>query len=206
MRAYSNLLLLLFNSFSFNLCLIVSQIIVKGRNRTQVHRLTRSLKAIGRSVGRRNRAAIARQVLKDPRSRQKVLEVLGKDLQCELSSACTFKCNSVLHNSSPETLQSFSWESLLDELQDATPTLLYLLRSCATVRWPPSKSRKKTYRNRETAIVGLCTAILLQHRNFSMNLVQRQISIMLYSGHASKQVHASLHIKFINALLTSFCC
>jgi len=161
---------------------------VEGRKRTQVHRLTRSLKAIGRSVGRRNRAAIARQVLKDPHSRQKVLGVLGKDLQHELSSACTVSCNSGLRNTSPEKLQRFSWESLLDELQDTAPTLLHLLRSCVTVKKPPSHQRK-TNRSRDTTIVGLYAAILLRHRNYQMNLVQRVISIMLYSGHASKQVY-----------------
>jgi len=77
---------------------------------------------------------------------------------------------------------------LLDELQDTAPTLLHLLRSCVTVKKPPSH-QWKTNRSRDTTIVGLCAAILLRHRNYQMNLVQRVISIMLYSGHASKQVY-----------------
>ena len=98
-----------------------AQIIVKGRKRTQVYSwLTWSLKANGMRFGRRNRTAFACQVLKDPHSRQKVLGSAGKDLQHEPSSAYTFKCNSVLHNTSPEALQNFSLESILDELQDAT--------------------------------------------------------------------------------------
>ena len=40
-------------------------------------------------------------------------------------------------------------------------------------------------------------------QKFSMNLLQCLISIKLYSGHASKQVHVSLHTLIINALLIS---
>ena len=41
-------------------------------------------------------------------------------------------------------------------------------------------------------VIGTCVAILLKHRNPKLSLLQKIISLVLYAGHASKQVHKSL--------------
>ena len=37
-------------------------------------------------------------------------------------------------------------------------------------------------------VIGTCVAILLKHRNPKASLLQKIVSLVLYAGHASKQV------------------
>ena len=53
----------------------------------------------------------------------------------------------------------------------------------------------------DNAVIGMCAAILLCHHNSHMNLVQRIISTLLYSGHAPKQVCNSYFPIFVNDVL-----
>ena len=174
--------------------LVLLQVTVNSKNRVQVkHHLTsRSL-----FLCKKNQGPVARQLVKNPHTRQIILGALGKNLKNELKAMCTVKFNSVFCNRSPEKLQNFSWDSLLDELQVAAPTLLHLLKSCTTVKRSPSQQRSKTYRSSDTAIVGLCAAILLRHRNVTMNLVQRLISITLFCNHVPKQVRSEVECLLI---------
>ena len=167
---------------------------MNSKNRVQVkhHLTTRSL-----FLCKKNQGPVARQLVKNPHTRQIILGALGKNLKNELKAMCTVKFNSVFCNRSPEKLQNFSWDSLLDELQVAAPTLLHLLKSGTTVKRSPSQQRSKTYRSSDTAIVGLCAAILLRHRNVTMNLVQRLISITLFCNHVPKQVRSEVECLLI---------
>ena len=115
------------------------------------------------SFGRRSCTAFARQVLKDPCSLQRVPGSAGKRSSAWTEFSIHFQVQ--FSNTCPEALQT----------SHGSPF-------CATVKRLPSKSWKKTYWHWETVVVGLCTAILLWYRNFSMKLVQCLISIMLYSG------------------------
>ena len=158
----------------------------KGR----VNRLTRSLKRIGRSVGRQNRKSIARQVVADTVTRTHIVDQLGKVIDKEMRQMCSLKVPSILRGSDPNVLRTFSWSKVIDELKSVAPTLLRVLQSCVSVKEPPSKRRlhKKTVRPKGDGIIGLCAAIVLRHRNQSMNLVQHVLSLVLYSGHSSKMV------------------
>ena len=46
----------------------------------------------------------------------------------------------------------------------------------------------RSYRPSNSAILGVCAALLLRHRNHNLNAVQRIISIILHGGHAAKWV------------------
>ena len=48
--------------------------------------------------------------------------------------------------------------------------------------------RGTSYAVDDATVIGMCAAILLHHSNKHMNLVQRIISSLLYSGLAPKQV------------------
>ena len=116
--------------------------------------------------------------------RKKVLGILQNDLQKEMREMCLKKSMSVLRASSPEALQTFSWESVVEELQVKAPTLLHLLKGCADVKRHerPRKSRRKSpksFRPTNTAVLGTCAAILLRHKNQYMNLLQRLVSLVL---------------------------
>jgi len=85
---------------------------------------------------------------------------------------------------------------LLSELQLNAPTLYRVLQGCVSVKrleWVMKKGERKgmvarSYRPSNSAILGDCAALLLRHRNHNLNAVQRIISIILYGGHAAKQV------------------
>jgi hypothetical protein len=75
-----------------------------------------------------------------------------------------------------KVLRTFSWESVVEELQVKAPTLLHLLKGCVVVKRSerPHKSSRKSHRSfrpTNTAILGTCAAILLRHKNQYMNLL-----------------------------------
>ena len=85
--------------------------VVKKHSKARVFQLSRSLKSLGRSVGRRNRSSIARQAMKDSRIRKKVVERMGKLMSQELTNLASLKSNSMLRNRSCQALEQFSWKS-----------------------------------------------------------------------------------------------
>ena len=144
--------------------------IVKKQSKARVFQLSRSLKSLGRSVGRRNRSSIARQVVKDNWIRKKVVERMGKLLSKELTNLASLKTNSLLRNRSCEALEQFSWQNLLAELEKEAPITLSLLKQCAHVKRRVHKPCGEGGRSRrripnEEAAVGMCFAILMRARS-----------------------------------------
>ena len=95
--------------------------IVKKQSKARVFQLSRSLKSLGRSVGRKNRSGIERQVVKDSRIRKKVIECMGKLMSQELTNLASLKTNSMLRNRSCEALEHFSWKDFLVALKKKHP-------------------------------------------------------------------------------------
>ncbi len=164
--------------------------VVKRKKLTEVCHLTRSLIKLGKSVGRKSRSSIARQVANDRRIKDRVVELLGGNIRREMKTLCSLREISIVRSTSPDTLQYFKWETVIDELQEQAPTLLGFLRGSVqkTRKASPSSQdpKQRTYRVNDTTVTA---AILLRHRSQGMNLVQRLIPLLLYSGHAPKQVH-----------------
>ncbi len=154
-------------------------------SKANVHYLTHSLKKIGRSVGRRSRAGIARQCMKDAKIKSSVIQLTVKTIKKEIKAMCAYKNGSLLLDRSSYGLSSFNWDNLIEELKRHAPTLFEILHGCVT-RKKPKNSR--SYRVKDEGVIGICAAILLRHQNHHMNLVQRILSLLLYSGHAPKMV------------------
>ncbi len=159
---------------------------VKGKKRLQTRVLhkTSQLKTLTRSIGRQNYCSIARQAMMVPRIHQKVLGILAKDIQKELTKICAKKNQSILRSSSPECLRSFTWDALLAELDTYAPNLKAVLRGAVHVkrRIRPLIGRKKpakSHRPSEEAILCVCAAIILKHKNIHMNLMQRIVSLII---------------------------
>ncbi len=173
-----------------------------GRKTLQTTVITRKsgLKTLARSVGRKSRPSIARQVMRDRVIREKVLEILTKDIQKEMTTMCAKKTSSVLRNPSPKAVKTFSWEAVVSEVQAYAPTLFQFLKGTVHVKRRVSRKQKKalekssrkqkhkTNRPSEVEIIGVCAAVLLRSRNLHMNLLQKMVSLILNGGHASKQV------------------
>ena len=148
----------------------------------------RSLKKLGRSVGRANRSAIARQVMKDDRIRTRVVELIGTHLGKEMKKLCTKEVTSVLRKADSDSVQQFTIQSIIEEMKTHAPSVLTVLRGCLHGR---KRSRAKKQKSRiidVDTLVGVCCAILLRGRSQKMNLLQRIVSLILFCGHASKRV------------------
>lgn len=65
------------------------------------------------------------------------------------------------------------------EISTRAPVLLRILTAA-------TKTRKD--RPNQFTVIGMCFALILKHRNPSLNLIQKIISLILYAGHSSKQV------------------
>ena len=172
----------------------------KRGGKTQTHTITRNsgLKTITRNIGLKKRKSAAQQVMKDSGLRMNVLNVLISDIHKEMTVMCSRKTNS---KSTPEAMAGFTWESIMEELEAYAPTLLSILSGCVKAKRRVRKGfakrtenkrqrrwKRKSNRCAKTAVLGVCAAIIFCNRNMLMNLVQRIISVLFNSGHASKQV------------------
>ena len=104
----------------------------------------------------------------------------------EIRTMCSDNIKSSLQSQSKEKLTSgLSWDQLHSELSKNAPTLLSFLQACTKTR---------VARPNTKAVVGVCAAIILKHRQPKMNLLQKIISLILYAGHASKVISSNVTI------------
>ena len=150
--------------------------------------LSRSLKKVGRSVGRKKPGAIARQVMAHPKIRKAIVKVMGKVIREDMQRVCSKKTPSMLRKRSPAALESFCWKDLSEELERTAPVFTQILTECVTRKRRKRSVVGKSYSAQDTAVMGVCAAILLRHRNQRLNLFQRIVSILMYSGHAPQRV------------------
>lgn len=119
------------------------------------------------------------QALKNPETRKYILKLLGRELAREVRAMSSCRANSILKSQDPKHLKEFTWHMLDKELSIYAPLLRHLLHSATTTRVPRSNT---------DAVLGMCAAIVLNHRNPKMNLVQKMNSLIMYAGHCSKKV------------------
>ena len=144
--------------------------------------LTPSRKRVGKAVARGSRKQVISECMKDSRMQ---MQLIGRTLRSEMAALCSNHAYSVLRDQTATALMEFTWGKLYDELTVQVPTLLALLESCTYTRKP---------RPNRTAIIGMCVALLLKFRFQKMCLVQKIISLILYSGHSGKQVMHSVFV------------
>ena len=167
---------------------------VKAKTYHKAHVIPRSsgLKKLARSVGRRNHPAIARQVMRNPKTKAICLNLLEKDIQKDLTVLASKKGRVLcLRQKTLDALQSFTWEKLHLDLKMKAPTLYRVLQACVNVhrrKHAGKTGHTKTHCTHNSVVLGMCAALILRHRNQHLNLVQRIISLILHSGHTGKQV------------------
>ena len=140
--------------------------------------MTPRRKHLGKAVARRSETSIAAESMKNPSTRQALLKLLGSEVRKEIRSMSAV---SFLGSGSIDDLNQFQWDRLHRELSTEAPILLSILINATKTRVPRPNSH---------IIVGTCVSLLLKHRNPKMSLLQKMISIVLYAGHASKQVYS----------------
>ena len=170
-----------------------------GYKKTKSYILTPSRKNLGKFVARKSRNSIAIHCWKDLIIRRYILKALHITLRREICAMCSNEADSLLKSQSSESLPGFKWHQLEAELSTHAPTLKSLLHACFS---------NKVARQNETYLVSFCAAMMFKQRRPSMSLLHKILSVILYSGHCSKQVHnfIIMSMVFITIIFFSFLC
>ena len=136
--------------------------------------LTPRRKHIGKAIAQGSRLSSATECLKEPSTKKYLLKNIGVLVRNELILMCSNRTDSILCKQSMTELCEFKWDSLLAKRRNNAPVFLSILSECMHTKSP---------RPNPDAVVGLCSALILKHRFSKMSLVQRLISLILYSGH-----------------------
>lgn len=141
--------------------------------------LTPKRKRIGQAVARRCNKAIAGECLKEPLIRKYIIEKVGKILRMELCKLCSNKTPSTLRMYNQESFKNFTWDHLISEFSCIAPTLLSLFEFL---------TETKSVRHNRKGVIAVSISLLLKNRFGKACFLQKLVSLMLYSGHANKQV------------------
>ena len=143
--------------------------------------MTPSRRSICRPLIRRNFSSFATTAMKNGATRQAIIKMLGRRLQNLVASLCSIKSKSVFGKKSSDGMGNFidTIKTVMEEMQLRAPTLLSLLK------WA---LKTKRIRHNCNATIAVIVAIICKNRKSSICLFQRIISLILYTGHSSKQV------------------
>lgn len=133
--------------------------------------MTPKQRQICKSLVTNSHCVLARKCLCDHRIKKCITKgfetLLRKDIALLYSDDEGITCN----------LMSLQWTNLLSFMRSKTPTLLSVLQIFTKT--------KKAWLSQD-AIIGVVTSVLCKHRQSSVALFQRIVSLILYTGHASK--------------------
>ena len=141
--------------------------------------MTPKRKKICKPLIRGSLYSLARNCLDDAGVRKYIIKCIGTTVRSEVALLCSKKRPSILKVKTNYALETFNWKKLILDMEKSAPTLLSILTSCTETR---------TQRPNRESIIGAVCAMLCKHMNPAASLFQRMMSIILYSGHASKRV------------------
>ena len=150
-----------------------------GYTQPETFVLTPHRKHLGKAVARKSKKNIAAETLKDSTTKGYIVSIMGREFSREIRAMASDRAKSILQSQNPDDLKQFKWDTLLCELSKYAPVLSRLLLLATKTKRP---------RLNQKAVIGVCAAILINHRNSKMNLVQKLASLILYASHTSKQV------------------
>ena len=149
--------------------------------------LTPSRKRYGKLIARGSRYSIAHQCLDDPKCRKHVISAVGHQIKAEVRALCANNTNSVQRKKDAKSLKTFAWGPIVNEAKKHAPTLVELLRISTQT------GKRRNLQGNHDTLIGLCISMICKHRNPSMALFQRVVSLVLYAGHSGKKVcHACM--------------
>ena len=125
-----------------------------GYKKPRTYALTPSRKHIAKAVARKSKQALVAECMKDTQTRGHILKRMGMVMRNELISMCTESTNSILRSHSTVVMCNFSWDKLVSELALKAPVFLSIIRAVTQTRRP---------RANQSAVIGMCAAILLKH-------------------------------------------
>ena len=136
---------------------------------------TPSRKAAIKQYARRCYHAVAATTVKSAPTSSKVLREIALRIKREMNELATVEHHSILQDN-VEAVKHFSWETVILELRRKVPTLMHLLAMLV----------KKT--SESSAFMASLACQILKDQHPKLGLMQRAVSVMLYSYGTSKQV------------------
>lgn len=155
-------------------------VVSREDHKSRYFHLSRSLKQLGKYVGRGKRQMIAKAVVENVALRQEVVHQVCKAYRKEIMKICSDSHDSILRMKSKVALEHFTWERVWLELKNNAPLLVMLFHQL----FPAHKKEDQS----TMMAICVCISILLQAQSNKINLVQAMISLLLRNGHATKQV------------------
>ena len=149
------------------------QVVVTHKKYKKQYVLSPSRGNIAKALGRQSNKAFARHAYDSLTLRKHLVSKFSKLVGCEVRSLCH---DSPLQNKDVASLSSYTWDSLYASTIEKAPILGNMLNACI-----PQKSHRKCI------IFLTCVAVLMNSHRCS-TLIQAMVSVILYSGHAAKQV------------------
>lgn len=131
-----------------------------------------------KALARKNYHAAGRHIMGHPQLKKLVQSELGRLLRSELKEATSVGSTSVINRADAASIRSFSWEALKDDLALHCKQLLNFLQLCV-----PQHKREQA-----GGVLSMIIAMLAKFTNQRARLVQTVLSLVLMSGHATKQV------------------
>ena len=106
-----------------------------------------------------------------------MLSEIGKIVQKEIKKLCSNNYHSIIREHSPTALEYYSWRTIILEVMHKAPTLYTIIDKCLM-------SSNESSRH----LLCVVASVVLKSRNPHMCMVQAMVSILMYAGHAGKQV------------------
>eukprot|EP00731_Ephydatia_muelleri_P000852 Em0001g852a len=157
------------------------KIVVTYKGRERRYELSSTRGAIAKSLGRNSKQAFANHSFKSQAVRNHLLARIHRTIRQEMKNILTSRdCTVTLNESNPGIFTSDAWENQFTALQHVAPVLTGILNASI----PRNSSRRQ-------CTMASCIGILVKSHGRS-TLAHLFTSLILYSGHAAKQVYARL--------------
>lgn len=150
------------------------------QKRQRRHILHGTPKRVAKSLVRGNRCTVLKRLLSSIAMQKVATTQISKLIAKEIQKMCSDTLSSILREHSETALRFFSWETIILEIEKHAPLLFTILKGCLSTTPKPMP------------ILCVIVSILLKCRNPKLCMVQSMISIILFAGHASKQVSVTL--------------
>lgn len=134
--------------------------------------LTPNRKRAGKALARRSSMTLANECLSNIKTREYTISGIGRIVRTEIKKMSTIQ--SILCSQSDEDLRSFKWDDIYTELKQKAPFFLSI----------SYKNKNYTKQSNSYNVYMCCNTFKVSIQA----LLQKIISLILYSGHCSKKV------------------
>jgi len=171
---------------------------VHYKSRIRSFRLTPNRRRLCRPLIRSSFDSFAIHAIKrNSRTRATILKVIGEIVHTEVVKLCSDDFNSIMKQKDVTCYQNM--EKIMEKIHEETkinaPTLYSLIQACLKTKGPRVNTKE---------LIAVVVSIFCKHHRPEVCLLQRIFSLVLYVGHASKQVSKPLCCNILQILYSYY--